>query len=170
MTGVSQQKAGRPQSVLFHFRSSYNCCYASGLVVWASVINSGWKPHHLLAGKSIQPVGVDFFPRPGSLLVVVEVEKAFSLCFCRHTFVFSSNDFVFLSPRMKDLITCWEFLSIFQYFHVSPFFPAGRAIYLSLSSVHDWGDDDRRCAQADQWRLFLYRTDYCDRRVLGRGF
>ena len=26
---------------------------------------------------------------------------------------------------MKDLITCWEFLSIFQYFHVSPFFRQG---------------------------------------------
>lgn len=62
------------------------------------------------------------FPRPGSLLVVVEVEKAFSLCFCRHAFVFSSNDFVFSSRRMKDLYHLLRVFVNFSIFSRFPFF------------------------------------------------
>lgn len=170
MTGVSQQKAGRPQSVLFHFRSSYNCCYASGLVVWTSVINSGWKPHHLLAGKSIQPVGVDFLSTSGKFISSGWSGEGFLTVFLSARVCFFIEWFCFLVSANEGpyhLLRVFVNFSIFSRF---PFFPAGRAIYLSLSSVHDWGDDDRRCVQADQWRLFLYRTDYCDRRILGGGF
>ena len=118
MTGVSQQKAGRPQSVLFHFRSSYNCCYASGLVVWASVINSGWKPHHLLAGKSIQPVGVDFFSTSGKFISSGWSGEGFLTVFLSARVCFFIEWFCFLvsaNGGPYHLLRVCQFFNIFTF-------------------------------------------------------
>lgn len=120
--GVSQQKAGRPQSVLFHFRSSYNCCYASGLVVWASVINSGWKPHHLLAGKSIQPVGVDFFSTSGKFISSGWSGEGFLTVFLSARVCFFIEWFCFLVSANEGRYHLLRVVVNFSIFSRFPFF------------------------------------------------
>lgn len=123
----------RPASIsALPFRSSYNCCYASGLVVWARVINSGWKPHHLLAGKWIQAVGVDFFSTSGKFISSGWSGEGFLTVFLSARVCFFIEWFCFLVSANEGP---YHLLRVFVNFSIFSRFPlfSGREGYLSFT-------------------------------------